>query len=216
MSFNKQNENKEAIMPIHEQRRLFRIDDQVYFDYEEASESEVLRESPGSLKMTRHEGQRFIEITQYFQDIDYELSQLTQVIALKDPAIAHFLNLMNSKIEFLTRSLLVENNLTMQKVNLSLGGIGFKTSTQFKENTPLKVILYTKPKMSPVVILSRVVSSKFVDEAHYRTSIAFLSLTQEQEDLLSQHILQAQMKDKHERNFNESDSKESRPTDESL
>jgi hypothetical protein len=48
--------------------------------------------------------------------------------------------------------------------------------------------------MIPIIIDAMVVYSQFQSEAHYRTAVTFCNLTSEQEQLLSQHILQAQVK----------------------
>jgi len=178
-------------MPIHEQRQLFRIDDQIYFDYKVIN---VPNQSTNDEELFGQNGKRYIEATQYFQNIDYEMSQLTQNIAMEEPAVAHFLNLMNAKIEFLTRMILLESKLQLHKVNLSIGGIAFKTETQLKNDTYLKLVIYTKPKMTPIILNGHVVSSAFVEDNHYRTAVQFEKLTHEQEDALAQHIMQAQIK----------------------
>ncbi len=82
----------------------------------------------------------------------------------------------------------------MRKVNLSLGGVTFKTNEQIKEKTGIKIVLYTKPQMIPIILDGVIVYSKFQSENHYRTSVEFNKLSTEQEQLLAQHILQAQIK----------------------
>jgi hypothetical protein len=183
-------------MPIHEQRQLFRIDDQIYFGYR------VIKPNENSAKLDEEmlgkNGQKYFEAMQYFQEIDYEMSQLTQEIAIKEPTMAHFLNLMNAKIEYLSRSLLVESKLKLHKLNLSIGGLAFKSPEQIKENTSLRIVLYTRPKMAPVFLHASVVSCKFMDEHHYRVAVQFDNLSIEEENALSQHIMVAQIKHRNE------------------
>ena len=134
-----------------------------------------------------------MEAAQYFHNIDYELAELTQSIGLKDPAVAHYMNLLNAKIDYLSRQLLMTEKIQMRKVNLSLGGVTFKTNEHLQEKTNVKIILYTKPKMVPIIVDGEVIYSHYQNEKHYRTSVSFNKLTLDQEQLLSQHILQAQI-----------------------
>ena len=137
-----------------------------------------------------------MEAAQYFQDIDNQLSDLTQDIGVEHPSLAHYLNLMNAKIDYLSRQVLMAGNLELRKVNISLGGMAFKTPELLKEQTNIKVVIYVKPKMIPIIVDARVVYSQYQHEGHYRTSIQFNGLLPEQEQLLSQHILLAQVKNR--------------------
>jgi hypothetical protein len=181
-------------MPVHERRQHFRVDDHIYFDYRIISPGEFCYDLSISNQLLGENGQKYMEASQYFQNIDYELAELTQALAIKEPAIAHYLNLLNAKIDYLSRHMMMSNKLQMRKVNLSLGGMAFKTTEQIKDKTNLKIVIYTKPKMVPIIIDAVVVYSQFQGENRYRTAVSFTQLTAEQEQLLSQHILQAQVK----------------------
>lgn len=183
-------------MPVHERRQHFRIDDRVYFNYRILTPSEFCSDSVIISQLLGEQGKKFMETAQYFHEIDTQLSELTQEIALENATLAHYLNLLNSKIDYLSQQILTSGHIELRKVNLSLGGISFITPTEVKENTLIKAVLYTKPKMVPIILDGRVIYSKFHNEAHYRTSIQFNNLTSEQEQLLSQHILLAQIKNR--------------------
>lgn len=183
-------------MPVHERRQHFRIDDHLYFDYHVMVPGEYCSDTTIAKELLGENGQRFMEAAQYFQNIDYELAELTQSIGLKEPAMAHYLNLLNAKIDYLSRQLLMGGKIQMRKVNISLGGMAFKTNELLKENTSLKIVIYTKPKMVPIVVDAVVIYSQYQSENYYRTSVLFNGLNNEQEQLLSQHILQAQIKNR--------------------
>jgi hypothetical protein len=183
-------------MPVHERRQHFRIDDRIYFDYRILSPGEFCSDMAITNQLLGESGKKFMEAAQYFQNIDNELANLTTEIARGEPGLAHYLNLLNSKIDYLSRQVLMTGNVELRKVNISLGGMAFKTPEQVKENSHVKIVLYTKPKMTPIVVDARVVYSQFQGEAHYRTSVAFNGLTHDQEQLLSQHILLAQIKNR--------------------
>lgn len=181
-------------MPVHERRQHFRIDDQVYFDYKLIKPGEYCSDKSITEELLGQSGKRYLETTQYFQSLDYELSELTQSIALREPALAHYLNLVNAKIDHLARHLLIGEKIHLRKVNISLGGMAFKTKERIKEKTHMKIVIYTKPKMLPIVVDAVVVYSQFQNENQYRTAVQFEELNSEQEQLLSQHIMLAQAK----------------------
>ncbi|MFT4059937.1 MAG: PilZ domain-containing protein [Legionella sp.] len=183
-------------MPIHERRQHFRIEDYVYFNYRIMEPGEMCSDRAVVDELLGKNGQRYLEASHYFQNIDYELTELTQAIALKDPALAHYLNLLNSKIDYLSRQMLMTNTIQMRKVNISLGGMAFKTTELIKEKTNLKMVIYTKPKMIPIILEATVVYSQYQSENHYRTAVAFNGLTEDQEQILSQHILLGQVKNR--------------------
>ena len=181
-------------MPVHERRQHFRIDDHIYFAYRVIAPGEFCSDLTITNQLLGENGQKYMEAAQYFQNIDYELAELTQAIGMKEPSLAHYLNLLNSKIDYLSRQMLMAGNIEMRSVNISLGGMAFKTPELIKEKTIMKMVLYTKPKMIPIILDALVVYSQYQNEGHYRTSVSFNGLTTEQEQLLSQHILLAQIK----------------------
>ncbi len=183
-----------AIMPIHERRQHFRVEDHIYFNYRVMEPGELCPDRAVVDQLLGKNGQRYLEAAHYFQEIDYELAELTQVIALKEPTIAHYLNLLNAKIDYLSRQMLMTNTIQLRKVNISLGGMAFKTPELIKEKTLLKLVIYTKPKMIPIIVEGTVVYSQYQSEHNYRTAVSFNGLTNEQEQILSQHILLAQAK----------------------
>ena len=125
-------------MPVHERRQHFRIEDQVYFDYKIITSGEVCSDKSITEELLGQNGKRYLETTQYFQSLDYELAELTQSLALQEPALAHYLNLINAKIDYLARHLLIGDKINLRKVNISLGGMSFKTKDRVKEKTHMQ------------------------------------------------------------------------------
>ncbi len=183
-------------MPVHERRQYFRIDDHIYFEYKLIEPGQPCSDLVISKELIGKNNQKYLEATQFFQSIDNELTELTKEIGCTEPAIAHYLNLLNSKIDFLSRQMLMTNKTQMRKVTLSLGGMSFKTHELLKTNSHLKIIIYTKPKMIPIIVDGTVLTSEYQSEDNHRTTVVFPQLTLEQEQLLSQHILFAQIKNR--------------------
>lgn len=180
-------------MPVHERRQHFRIEDQIYFDYKILNPGNCYTEQSVQDDLMGNGSQRFLETMNYFQSLDYELAELTQTLALKDPSIAHYLNILNAKIDFLVRHLTLGEKTTLKRVNISLGGMSFKTKEKITEKTQMKIVIYTKPKMVPIILNAIVVYSQYISQHHHRTAVQFEGLTEEQEQLLSQHIMLAQV-----------------------
>jgi c-di-GMP-binding flagellar brake protein YcgR len=181
-------------MPVHERRDHFRIDDHMYFDYRILNASDSSSQWSLTHQLLGESGQKHIDLANYFQNMEHLLAQLTQNIALKEPAIAHYLNLLNAKIDYLFTQMMIGTKMQLRKVNISLGGMAFKSTELLKEKSHLKMIIYTKPKMTPIIVDAEVVFCQYQTESNYRVSVVFEQLTPEQEQLLSHHILLAQVK----------------------
>jgi len=180
-------------MPLQERRQHFRIDDQIHFEYKILEAGSFISEKAIIEELLGKAGQRYLETTQYFQALDEQISELTQAIALKEAPLAHYLNLLNTKIDYLARHLMIGDKIQLRKVNISLGGMAFRSREHIKEKTRVKLVIYTKPKMIPIVLGAIVVNSLFLDEHSYRTAVQFEGLTHDQEQLLSQHIMLTQV-----------------------
>lgn len=181
------------IMPIHERRQHFRIDDHLYFDYRILEPGTCFSEKAMVDGLLDQSSEHYLEVTNYFQNIDQELTQLTQNLAQEQPMLAHYLNLINAKVDCLTKHLLLGSKIQLRKVTLSLGSMSFKSKDRIKEGSHLKMVIYTKPKLIPIIIDAKVISSKFLSDLHYKSVVAFENLTVEQEQLLSQHIMLTQL-----------------------
>lgn len=122
-------------MPIHERRQHFRIDDRIYFDYRIISPGEYCSDLAITNQLLGEKGKKFMEAAQYFQDLDNQMADLTQELSMEHSAIADFLNLLNAKIDYLSRHMLMAGDVELRKVNISLGGMAFKNNrTSCREN----------------------------------------------------------------------------------
>lgn len=183
-------------MPVHERRQHFRIDDQIYFEYKILEPGNCYSDTELSQDLLHHGGGHYLETSQYFEGLDAELAELLKTLALKEPALTHYLNIINTKINYLARHITLGEKSTLHKVNISLGGMAFKAKERLKEKTRLKLVIYTKPKMMPIIVNCIVVYSQYLNASCYRTAVQFEGLTAEQEQLLSQHIMLAQVQNR--------------------
>jgi hypothetical protein len=86
----------------------------------------------------------------------------------------------------------LSDKIHLRKVNISLNGIAFRSKEKIPEQSFLKVILYTKPHFLPIILNAICVYNRTINPHHYRVALQFENMTQEQEKLLSQHIMLAQ------------------------
>ena len=113
-------------MPVHERRQHFRIDDHIYFNYRILAPGEFCSDLAITNQLLGEQGKKFMEAAQYFQDLDSQLADCSHELALDNPALTHFLNLMNAKIDYLSRHILMSGDVELRKVNISLGGMALR------------------------------------------------------------------------------------------
>lgn len=182
------------IMSVYERRQHFRIKDHVYFDFKLIEAGELYSDQSIINHLLGENESDHLETSLYFQSLDLELSKLTHSPIMQEPALAQYLNLINAKIDCLARHLLLRDSIQLRPIDLSLGGMAFNTENRIKERTHMKIVLYTKPRLVPIIVDAIVIYSQFHHEKQYRTAVQFEVLTDEQEQLLSQHIMLAQAK----------------------
>ena len=179
-------------MDDFERREHVRIDDHLYFDFQVIFPEDHANDSL-SQHLSASDDQKYLEATQYFQQIDVDLNELSQTIAHKDPTIAHYLNLLNAKINFLSRKIMIKDEVELRQVNLSLGGMAFQTNKSLKMHSPLKAVIYTKTKMIPVLVNAIVVHCDPMDDGFFRIAIEFQDLSDDDEQVLAQHMMLAKI-----------------------
>lgn len=183
-------------MPVAERRQHYRIDDNVYMDYRIVTAYEMQSEAYIEEDLMGHSNQQYLDTTRYFEEIDRELAQVSQALALTDPTTAHYLNLINAKVDYISRNLLVGESISLRKVNISLGGIKFTCHEEIDDHSLLKIVLYTKPKMIPIVVNACCVKADRYKNDFFYISCQFIDMSLEQEQLLAQHIMHAQVQEK--------------------
>lgn len=181
-------------MNVQDRRQHDRVDDQLYFDYRIFQSDSYQSEHDLINELLGPDNQQYIETSEYFSDIEAEMKHLTQDIALNTPSIAHYLNLINAKVDFLLRQLLISKKIDLIPVSLSLGGISFRATHKISRHTRAKLLIYTKPKMIPIITNGICLHCHGQKDAHYQITMKFEHLDNHQEQLLSQHILLAQVR----------------------
>ncbi|HCA88841.1 MAG: pilus assembly protein PilZ [Legionellaceae bacterium] len=178
-------------MPIYERRQHFRIDDTLYFNYK------ILKNHTDTSDTLHQEllgttGQFYQETLKLFESLNQQLTKLNQNISSKMPEISQCLHIMNTKLDYLTKYLLFDKPIHLETVNISLGGMAFKTTQKIKKHAAIKIVLYTKPDLIPILIDACVVYSRPLHQHLFQTAVQFKYLSSIHEQLLSRHIMLAE------------------------
>lgn len=179
-------------MPVHENREHFRVEDQLCFEYKPIQSGTVCSDDEINDSLLRKKNSRYLEAMQYLQSMDNELIDIKRKVALKEPVLAHYLNLLNEKIDYLSRQLLIDEKIQLRKASLSLGGMSFKTKEKLDIDTYMKIVIYTKPRMIPILLDAVVINCTANHTHNHHTAVRFENLSTEQEELLAQHIILCQ------------------------
>lgn len=183
-------------MPVHENREHFRVEEHLCFEYKLIESGTICSNESIDSSLLRERNSRYLEAIQYLQSLDNELVEIKRTIAMKEPTLAHYLNMLNEKIDYLSRHFLMDGKIQPRKASLSLGGMSFKTKEKFTTDSYMKILIYTKPKMLPVLLDAIVISSTPNHNDSYHTAVRFENMNLEDEQLLSQHIVLCQAKSK--------------------
>jgi len=178
-----------------ERRDFFRIDDEVYLDFESITEDEYAA-APITLE---HLDKSAFSLSANFATLNNSVHPILNNIKQLHPDIGEYLETLNSKIDSLSQHILYQNSTFDQNkvitANISASGIQFKCDTDFEINQAIKLELVLLPEKIGVLIFGRVIKS----EKDY-LSIKFDFLRAEDQELMIKHNLNKQMTDLREKN----------------
>lgn len=181
-------------MTEEERREHYRVEDRVFFDYYIIETNKPFSDLEIQKKLLGEKGNEYFETTRYFNDLEQNMSDLSNSIAKENPAISQYLRLLNTKIDHLARKLLTHEQTKTQIVSLSLGGVSFETKEEIADKTHIKMLIYTKPNMVPLIVDGSAIYSEMIENNQFRTAVQFTDISHEQECLLSRHIMHVQIR----------------------
>lgn len=184
-----------------ERRDYFRINDQVYLEYECITE-EQLKNAPAQLADIDNSS---FKLSADFATLNNSIHPLLSNIKQLHPDIGEYLDFLNQKIDQINQLLLVkETNFDESKVinaNLSASGISFPSDDAYETSQPIKIELVLLPEKVGILIFGRVVSN--IDSKTDGTNILcihFDHIRPEDRELMIKHNLNKQMADIREKN----------------
>ena len=178
-----------------ERRQFFRIDDDVYLDYETLDEENYQQrlEQPHEL---RHDPG---DIGLQLQALTAQASNILSQIRKRDPEIGQYLAIVDRKVELLGRALggsrIGGAPAPNMRANISGGGIAFHTTRPIEPAAKLELTLMLFPNNLLIHALGRVVHCHPdpADSAHpYRIGVEYTRISEMARDALVRHTLELQ------------------------
>lgn len=179
-------------------RRLFRIQDRVYFSVSRVPDApadqplptpvgdDLLQDLPDKLSALAHESRSvFLKL---FKDV---------------PEAAAAIKLLDKKINLLAAALLAQSfrdaGQVLVDVSLSASGVGFFSSEPLPNNAPVEVTLFLPPNLYKIVVRGNAVYCRVKEDGpsagQYWIGVDFSELGERDQTLLSGHVLKKQAED---------------------
>lgn len=185
----------------NERRDFFRIEDDVYLDYEVISEEEYNAASETLANLNNSS----FSLSADFATLNNNIHPVLNNIKQLHPEIGEYLEFINNKIDSLGQLLLCnETSFDENKVipaNISASGIMFETETSLQNDQLLKLELVLLPEKIGILIFGKVVKSNKIKEKN-SVSVVFEHIRYEDQELMIKHNLNKQMSDLRDKNDN--------------
>lgn len=189
-----------------ERRRFFRINDDIFLEYDLLSENEYsnAQEELDAIKHTA------FSMSAEFATLNNEFHPLLNNIKQNTPDIAQYLELLNQKIDALSQHLLeVQIPLEDTKIsaNLSASGIAFRSDKIIHTGQGLRLRIVLFPEKIGIMVFGRVVHSdneKGSSNEHL-ISVDFEHIRYEDQELMIKHNINKQIMELRQRSESKDD-----------
>ena len=130
-----------------------------------------------------------------FQSLDVESKHLLRTVTDSDKNLGQFLKVMNKKLDSLSRVLALNSQTipqeTIQKINLSEGGLSLHSGLSLKEGQKVAVKLILLPSYCGLLVEGKVLSCQGKD-CPYDLHIEFTDISESHQQLIARHIMRIQ------------------------
>jgi hypothetical protein len=187
----------EAKVAIAEdRRRFFRIDDAVNLYYRVVDEKTVIAASNTSDDVLSS-----CTLLTALEVLGQESRSVLYRIEKKEPEIAEYLKLMDSKISLLSQAILQQGNdlseSKMCQTNLSASGLSIEVDSEIKSGEFIEVKLFLSSCVAVILLYGKVIYCKRNELANstspYQVGIDYINLKDEDREILIKHIVKRQM-----------------------
>lgn len=175
-----------------ERRRYFRIKDQVALKYRVISEQEYADAVAGMPEPRPG----LMSLANSFAASTRQIAPTVRRIRELHPEICRYLGMVNEKLDMLARAFsIAESEMAgwpTQRICLSAGGLSFDAQSSLPDRARLKITLVLFPSLVHIIALATVVRcrTRCNDEVGHRIAVEFTDITEEDRELLIQHIVQ--------------------------
>lgn len=174
-----------------QRRRYYRVDDEVVLQYREVPDEDAER-LPALL------AERFPDsftLGARFASLNQQLRPLLKEIESDSPAVAKYLVAIDEKLDLLAQVLLARDTDLIDQptrlVNLSAGGLAFFTDQALAPGAVLELRIILFPSFTGLLSYGRVAycRDQGAGEYRWRVAVEFLSMGEEERDLIVKHVL---------------------------
>jgi len=175
-------------------RHFYRIDDEVILKYRELPGGAGGRQLDDKEKQVGRAILLCSRLTEYHRRMQLLLSRVRR----ESPSTARFLGLLKEKTDLLA-SLLLEGDIGSleeyrSKVQLSAGGIAFRTHKEFRRNAVISIQMILLPSFVAIETEGRVIRGKRylreIDGCLFETSVEFMNMKESTRDLIAKHVFE--------------------------
>ncbi|PKM05532.1 MAG: pilus assembly protein PilZ [Gammaproteobacteria bacterium HGW-Gammaproteobacteria-6] len=128
--------------------------------------------------------------------LDYESQHLLRQIAERDRALAHYLKIINKRVDLVGKALAMQLTGELnspQQVTLSEGGMSFTAACPYPAESWLAIRMVLLPSPLGLILPAQVMRSDLDnDTGDWTIGVSFEHLNDAQRQLLARHILQKQ------------------------
>ena len=173
-------------------RAYFRIDDEVFLHVKKIDPVEVA-DTPTYFNSFR----QATLLTARFHQKRTAMAPVLREINSRDTAISNYFSMLSEQIDLLATRLLTDSifalNEPLQCVNISAEGMRFNTTDEFQTGDQLEIIYAQFPGGDYIPVLAEVVRTEWDNDAEeYAVSVRYVSLNEDDKELVIHHILHLQ------------------------
>lgn len=171
-----------------DKRDFFRIRDQIALQVKPV-------DGPDLDKELQDEESPLFSLLSDLHMLDYESQHLLRQIAERDRALAHYLKIINKRVDLVGKALAMQLTGDLsepQEVTLSEGGMAFSSPQPYPIDSWLMLRMVLMPSPLGLVLPARVIRCEAEQSGNWQVGVTFDSLSDAQRQLLARHILQKQ------------------------
>lgn len=203
------------MIPTHEKRRFVRINDRVMLAVRTIAEAEKIRQQQKGSPNTSHQNLATKTLGHQLKEIDDQLKLALFQLADKMPKTAATISLLHKKVDLITHHIL-RNEISEEHkevdVSLSAVGLGFSHHQPYNPESHIALDIMLSHNPYRIITASRVVScAANTDDNNYYLRTEFMNLSDEDEEIVIQHVLMQQTRQLKQQRLDRESSDESEP-----
>lgn len=175
-----------------DKRDFFRIRDSLALDVRKVASADLE-------ETTFDEESPLFSLLSDLHTLDYESQHLLRQIAERDRALAHYLKIINKRVDLVSKALaiqLMDDLGEPQEVTLSESGMSFEYAEPLEPGSWLALRMVLLPSPLGLVLPAQVLRCEPGSSADsWTVAVSFHALADNQRQLLARHILQKQAQD---------------------